>query len=180
MKKTHMKNLTGLVALLVCLLCFSFAAEAQKKKPTTRKTGTTTTTTPVFGDTDVKDGAAKVSIQIKNVSKFVYNLGIIGRSIEDLDVDIKAGKASQKGIDINARNKQSVITGLRNIAAGLAALEVEFKTKPALRGYLLKIEGITALCGQAEDYAGAGQFLDSGRPLLTLIEKLTDTLEAMP
>lgn len=163
--------------VLLCVLCFAFSASAQKKKTTTK---TTPTTTPVMNNADVKDGAAKVSIQIKNVSKFVFNLGIIGRSIEDLDVEIKAGKASQKGIDTNTRNKQAVMTGLRNIQAGLAALEVEFRTKPALRAYLLKIEGITALCGQSEDYAAAGQFIDSGRPLLALIEKLTDTLEAMP
>lgn len=163
-------------AVLLCVLCFAFSAAAQKKKKTTA----TPTATTIANLADVKAGAAKVSIQIKNVSKFVYNLGIIGRSIEDLDVEIKAGKASQKGIDINAKNKQAVMTGLRNIQAGLAALEVEFRTKPSLRAYLLKIEGITALCGQSEDYANAGQFISSGRPLLTLIEKLSDTLEAMP
>jgi hypothetical protein len=174
------KNLTKIGLILLCVLCFAFPAAAQKKKTTTKKTSTTTPTTTVANNAEVKAAAAKVSIQIKNVSKFVYNLGIIGRSIEDLDVEIKAGKASQKGADTNAKNKQAVITGLRNIEAGLAALEVEFKTKPSLRAYLLKIEGITALCGQAEDYANAGQILDSGRPLLALIEKLSDTLEAMP
>jgi hypothetical protein len=172
------KNLIKISLILLCVLCFAFSAEAQKKKTTPKKT--TTTTSSVFSNADVKDGAAKVSIQLKNVSKFVYNLGIIGRSIEDLDVEIKAGKASQKGIDINTKNKQAVMTGLRNIRAGLAALEVEFRTKPALRAYLLKVEGITALCGEAEDFAADGRFIDSGRPLLTLIEKLTDALEAMP
>jgi hypothetical protein len=180
MKKTHMKNLNRFVVLLVCIFCLVFSAAAQKKKTTSKKTNQTTTTNASFSNTEVKEGAAKVSIQLKNVSKFVYNLGIIGRSIEDLDVEIKNGKVSQKGIDTNNRNKQAVMTGLRNIQAGLAALEVEFKTKPALRAYLLKIEGITGLCGQAEDYASAGQFIDSGRPLLALIEKLTDALEAMP
>lgn len=172
------KNLTKISLVLLCVLCFSFSAEAQKKKKTT--TTTTATTSAVINTADVKAAAAKVSIQIKNVSKFVYNLGIIGRSIEDLDVEIKAGKATQKGIDINTKNKQAVMQGLRNIQAGLAALETEFRTKPSLRAYLLKVEGITALCGQAEDYANGGQFIDSGRPLLTLIEKLSDALEAMP
>lgn len=174
------KNLTKISLILLCVLCFAFSAEAQKRKTSTKKTSNAATTTPVSTNAEVKEAATKVSIQIKNVSKFVYNLGIIGRSIEDLDVEIRAGKASQKGIETNNRNKQAVVTGLRNIQAGLAALEVEFKTKPALRAYLLKIEGITALCGQAEDYAGSGQFLDAGRPLLSLIEKLSDALEAMP
>ncbi|HEY0429049.1 MAG TPA: hypothetical protein VGC76_14810 [Pyrinomonadaceae bacterium] len=174
------KQLKKISLILLCVLCFAFSAAAQKKKPTTIKKSTTTTATTPVGNTEIKDGAAKVSIQIKNVSKFVYNLGIIGRSIEDLDVDIKAGKASQKGIDINAKNKQAVLTGLRNIRAGLAALEVEFRTKPALKNYLTQIQGITDLCGESEDLATNGRFIDSGRPLLTLIEKLTDVLEAMP
>lgn len=168
------KNFMRIGAVLLCVLCFAFPAAAQKKK--TAKP----TPTPAINPTEIKAGAAKVSIQIKNVSKFVYNLGIIGRSIEDLDVEIKAGKASQKGIDTNTKNKQAVMTGLRNIQAGLAALETEFRAKPSLRAYLLKIEGITALCGQSEDFANAGQFISSGKPLLTLIEKLSDTLEAMP
>jgi len=170
------KNLTSISLVLLCVLFFALPVAAQKKKKTTA----TPTATTVANLADVKAGAAKVSIQIKNVSKFVYSLGIIASSIEDLDVEIKAGKASQKGIDTNAKNKQAVITGLRNISAGLAALEVEFRTKPALRAYLLKIEGISALCSQSEDYANAGQFKASGRPLLSLIEKLSDTLEAMP
>jgi hypothetical protein len=181
MKKTPMKNLTKFVVLLACLGCLVFPAAAQKKKSTTKKTSATTNaTTPVSANSEVREAATKVSIQIKNVSKFVYNLGIVGHSIEELDADIKAGKASQKGVDLNAKSKQAVLAGLRNIRAGLAALEVDFRTKPGLRAYLLKIEGITALCGEAEDLAAGGQFEDSGRPLLTLIEKLTDALEAMP
>ncbi len=171
------KNLIKIGLILLCVMSFAVAAQAQKKKTTTVKKPTTTSVT---NTADVKAGAEKVSIQIKNVSKFIYNLGIIARSIEDLDVEIKAGKASQKGIDLNAGNKQAVMTGLKNLRAGLATLETEFRTKPALRAYLLKIEGITALCSQSEDYASAGQFISSGRPLLTAIEKLSDTLEAMP
>jgi archaellum component FlaC len=175
-----MKSLIKSAALLAILLCLAFSsAQAQKKKTTTKKTTNDAANAVSTTNTDVKDEAQKVSIQIKNISKFIYNLAGIARSIEDLDADIKAGKASQKGIDINAKNKQAVMSGLRNISAGLATLETEFRTKPALRAYLLKIEGITALCGQSEDYASAGQFIDSGKPLLTLIEKLTDTLEAM-
>ena len=173
-------NFIKIGLLVLCVLCFTFSAEAQKKKTTRKTSSTTTTPTALANSAEVKAAAGKVSIQIKNVSKFVYNLGIIGRSIEDLDVEIKARKASQKGIDTNNRNKQAVLESLRNIRAGLAALEVEFRTKPALRAYLLKIEGITALCGEAEDLAVGGQFIDSGRPLLALIEKLSDTLEAMP
>ena len=171
------KYLLKISVFLLCVLFLTVSAEAQRRrKPTT----TTTTTTTAATAAEIKEGAGKVSIQLKNVSKFIYNLAIIGRSIEDLDVEIKAGKASQKGIETNTKNKQAVLAGLRNLRAGLAALEVEFRTKPALKTYNLQIQGIADLCGQAEDLAAAGQFLESGKPLLLAIEKLSDTLVAMP
>jgi hypothetical protein len=153
------KNFIRTGALLLCVLCFAFSAAAQKKKKTTA----TPTATTISNIADVRAGAEKVSIQIKNVSKFIYLLGTIAQGIEDLDKD---AKATQGAVDKNRQNKQAVVTTIRNLRAGLAALEVEFRTKPALRAYLLQVDGITALCGQTEDLAVAGRFLDSGKPLL--------------
>ena len=158
---------------LVCVLCLSVSAEAQRKK-TTKKTTTTTATTNAA---EIKDGANKVSTQIKNVSKFLYLLGTIAQVIEDIDKDTKASPTAK---DKNAKNKQAVLQTIRNLRAGLAALEVEFRTKPSLKNYNLQINGIADLCGQTEDLAAAGKFLESGKPLLLVIEKLSDTLVAMP
>lgn len=112
-----------------------------------------------------------------NVTKFLYLLGGIAKGIEDLDKDTRANRAA---LDKNAANKQGVIQTIRNLRAGLAALEVDFRTKPLLRKYLLKIEGIAALSSQSEDLAAAGRFSESGRPLVSVVEKLSDTLVAMP
>lgn len=166
--------------ILLCVFCFVFSAQAQKKKTPTRKTVPPAVTTPVVNTSEVKDGANKVSIQIKNITKFVYLLGTIAQGIEDVDKDIQSKKASPSAIDINTKNKQAVTTTMRNLRAGIAALEVEFRTKQGLRPYLLQIQGITDLCGQAEDLANSGKLLDSGKPLLAVVEKLSDTLVAMP
>lgn len=112
-----------------------------------------------------------------NVTKFLYLLGGIAKGIEDIDKDTKANRAA---LDKNTTNKNAVIQTIRNLRAGLAALEVDFRTKPLLRKYLLKIDGITALSAQAEDLAVAGRFSESGRPLVMIVEKLSDTLVAMP
>jgi hypothetical protein len=177
------KNLNKLLVLCLCLLCLSLTVSAQRKKTTTRKTTTrpaTTATPTVTSNLEIKTGAEKVSTQIMNVTKFIYTLGGVARGIEDADKDAKAGKLSKPVVDKNTQFKGQVIQSIRNLQAGLAALEVEFRTKPGLRPYLLQIQGITDLSGTAEAQASGGQFTASGKTLLLVVEKLSTTLVAMP
>lgn len=175
------KNLTRIFVLFVCILALAMTATAQRKKKTTRKTTTKpTTTVTTTNNLEIKNGAEKVSTQLKNVTKFIYILGGVARGIEDADKEAKAGKLSKAAVDKNNEFKQSVISSIKNLRAGLAALEVEFRTNAALKPYLLKIDGVTAMCGQAEDLAAAGKLTDSGKVLLVVVEKLSDTLVAMP
>ena len=175
----YLTKITFLV--LAVLLTFAASAEAQRRKPT-RKTPTTKTTptTTTTSSLEVKDGANKVSIQIKNVTKFLYLLGSISTGIGSADKEAKAGKLSKAGTDTNNQYKQTVITSIRNLKAGLSALETEFNSKPSLRNYTFQIQGITQLAMQSEDLAAAGRFSDAGRPFLTVVEKLADTLTALP
>ena len=171
--KTAMKF--GLLAIAVSILTVS--ASAQRKTPVTHPKPTVVTTNPVVTAAATLSDAQRVSNQVMNVTKFLYLLGGIAKGIEDVDKDTKANRAA---LDKNASNKTNVIKTIRNLRAGLAALEVDFRTKPLLRKYLLKIDGITALSAQAEDLAVAGKFSESGRPLVMVVEKLADTLVAMP
>lgn len=174
----YLSKLTFLV--LAILLTFAASADAQrKKKPVTRKPATTTTTTTT-SPLEVRQAADKVSIQIKNVTKFIYVLGGVARGLEDADKDAKAGKLSKAATDTNNQYKQKVITSIRDLKAGLAALETEFNSKPALKTYVLQLQGITNLATQSEDLATSGRFADSGKFLLSVVEKLSDTLVAMP
>jgi hypothetical protein len=170
--------------VFVVLLGLSVSIAAQRKRTPTRRTATKPpATTPVSATAntlEIKAGAEKVSTQIKNVTKYIYTLGGIARVIEDLDKEIKAGKASRAAGDLNAKNKQAVIRSINDLRTGLAALEVEFRTKPALRTYLVHIQGITDMSGTAEDLANDGRLTDAGRVLLQVVEKLSDTLAAMP
>ena len=173
-------NLLKYAAFFACLLCFAVSAQAQKRKKTTTKKPPVVETTTTTNVAEIKTGAEKVSTQIKNVSKFVFVLGDVARIIEDLDREIADGKASRNAANLNAKNKQSVITTIKNLRAGLAALEIEFRTKPGLKTYLPQIQGITDMTGVAEDQAAAGKMTDSGKTLLIVIEKLSDTLAALP
>ncbi len=171
----YLSKFTFLV--LAVLLTFAVSADAQRKKTTRKTTPTPTTTT---GSLEMKQSAEKVSIQLKNVTTFLYKLGGVASAIEALETDAKANKLSKPQLDKFTQQKQAVITSIRNLKAGLAALEVEFRTKPAIKAYLLQIQGVTELGTQAEDLATAGRFTDSGRVLVSIVEKLADTLAAMP
>lgn len=178
-------NLVKFAAALVCLLCLTLTATAQKRKTTPRKTTkpATATTVPAATETnsaEIREGAQKAAVQLKNVTRFIYLLGSIAQGIEDIDKDIRSGKASRGTADQNSANKQKVITTLKNLRAGLVALEIDFRAKASLRTYVAQIGGISDIAGAAEDQAAAGQFTEAGKTLLQVVEKLTDTLVAMP
>jgi hypothetical protein len=104
----------------------------------------------------------------------------IATGIQAVDADIKARKASQKAIAANDANKKKLVQAISGLHQALSSLEVEFQTKPALRKYLLKIEGISGFGAQSEDLAVAGRFGEADRPLVNASARLRDTLAAMP
>jgi len=171
------KNLLKITVFTLCILGFTFSADAQRRRAATKPK---TTTASTFGGTDIRSGAEKVSIQIKNATKFLYLLGSVANGIETIDNDTRAGKVSREIQDKNTRFKKDVLQSLRNLRAGLIALEVEFRTKPALQKYLINLQGVSDMSGRAEDLANGGQFVDSGKELLVVVEKLSDTLVALP
>ncbi|MCD9186394.1 MAG: hypothetical protein LUM44_08160 [Pyrinomonadaceae bacterium] len=171
------RKILVVLALVLAIIGLQSTTYAQRRKSPARKT---TAAKPAPNTFEIKAGAEKVSTQIKNLTKFIYLLGGIARNIEDIDKDSKSGKFSRTAVSQNETNKKNVISSIRNLRAGLAALEVEFRTKPVLKPYLLQIQGVTDISGQAEDLAVAGRFTDSGKTLLLVVEKLSDTLAAMP
>ncbi len=174
-------NLIKFVSIFLCLLSLVLAANAQKRRPGSRKAASSGgVMTTAASNSEIKMGAQKVSTQIKNLSKFIYVLGGVARGIEDIDKEAQAKRISPAGIEKNAQFKQSVIQSIRNLRAGLVALEIEFRTKPALKNYLFQIQGISDTSGIAEDQAAGGEFTQAGKTLLLVVEKLSDTLVAMP
>ncbi len=171
-------NLIKMISIAAVLFTFSVvAADAQRRpaRPTAPKV-VTTTTTPTAAASDVRKATETVSNQIKNTTKFLFILGGVAKGIEDLDKDRNANKAAR---DANAQNKADLIQTIRNMRAGMLALEVEFRTKAPLKKHLPLVAGMTNLVAECEDLAVAGRFSDSGRPLLALVEKLSDALAAL-
>ncbi|MBX3291104.1 MAG: hypothetical protein KF855_17480 [Acidobacteria bacterium] len=174
-------KITQLLFVLAILGFFAVEADAQRRTTTRRPAAprvvtSNTVSTPAAQAADMKAGAEKVSIQVKNVTKFIFILGSVAKGIEDLDKDTRANRAAKQA---NETNKREVIQAIRNLRAGLATLEVEFRTKDPLKKHLTVIQGITDLSGQSEDLALSGRFMDAGKPLLLVVEKLSDTLVAL-
>lgn len=172
------KYLIKSAVVFTFLICLTFSVSAQRNRKRTVKPKTTPN--PAVSVTNLRPGAEKVSIQIKNTTKFLYNLGSIAKGIEEIDTAVKERKASREIADKNTEFKRNVLQSIRNLRAGLVALEVEFRTKPELKPFLFQIQGISDISGTAEDQAIAGQFHESGRTLLFVVEKLADTLASMP
>lgn len=176
-----MKRYLSFKSVVVCVFAFSFIlgltieADAQRRKKRSRKVSTRARNAATL-----KKGATDVGIQVKNVTKFVFVLGGVAKGIEDIDKDVRAGKASREIADKNAQFKADVLRSIRALRAGLVKLEIDFRTKAPLKRYLVNIQGLTQQSNRAEDLAIAGNFTASGKQLLVVVETLTDTLVAMP
>jgi hypothetical protein len=175
----NLNSATKFLVIALCLTAFALTATAQKKRTTAKKTTPAAPAVNVNA-AEIRAGSDKISTQIKNVSKFVFLLGGIARTIEDLDKEAKTRKIAQASVDANTKNKQAVIQGIRNIRAGILALEEEFNTKPGLKLYSVRVGGTSNLVAEAESQAAAGQFTESGKSLLMVIERLSDALAALP
>lgn len=173
MKRLKILGILGILAFL------AISAQAQTKR---KRTIPVKNTPAASSPNEVREGADKVSIQLKNVAKFIYTLGGVARGIEDIDKDIAAGKIARNSslAQKNETFKQNVIASIRGLRTGLAQLETDFKVKPKLKVYLLSIQGISELAAASEEQASAGQLYNSGKTLQLVIEKLADTLVVMP
>ena len=145
-----MKRLQLIAAAMLLLAILAGAAGAQKRP--VRKTSAKTST--MVAPLEVRAAREKVDNQLANVDLFIDKLGPIAQSIETLDRSAQIRRFPE-----NEANKQKVIAAIRNLRAGLSALESEFRTKSALKKYLPSIQGITDLAAESEDSALAGRFV---------------------
>lgn len=124
-------------------------------------------------------GATKVADQVKILTRFLYLLGGVAKGIEQIDEAAKKNEASPSALQQNEQNKATVKTSLRNVREGLDALEIYFRSTPGLQSYYLRLAGSASGAADAEAQAAMGQFDQSGRTLLGVVNRLTDVLLIM-
>lgn len=169
-----MKAFRFTFVFVIALSILTITSYSQRtRRPTPRATPKPT---PVRSNPVVDAAKVKVSNQLHNVRVFVDKMGPIAVGIENADRDAAARRLSRELIATNEKNKQRVIGAIRELRLGLVSLETDFRTKPQLSPYLSRIEGIAVLCGQSEDAALAGRFVESKEPLREISLKLNETL----
>lgn len=174
-KNRKARTLLQFVVIALCLFALVTVAAAQRKparKPAPKPVpkATPAPVTPLA----VKQQSEKVAIQIKNLTRFIYVLGGVAKTIEDIDKD---PRASANAKTQNNAAKQTVLQSIRNVRAGVVQLEGEFHAKPELRKYIPFIQGAAEMSGIAEDQAVGGQYSNAGKTMLEVVGKLTDALQ---
>lgn len=162
------------VAVLAALICAPQTDSlAQKKKPARRATPAPT---PV---PDMRSDALKVAEQIKHVSNFIY---VFGKIVNGLEVAEDQAKRNQTSPAIQAKNKQSkdaLVASINSLRAGLENLARGFQANPRLQIQYLKLTNATAVAANAERLAAVGQYDEAGKTLVTVVERLTETIISM-
>jgi len=146
---------------------------AQKKKPASRAKPAPT---PV---PDMRPEATQVATQIKNVSNFIY---VFGKIVNTLEVAEDQAKRNQTSPEIQAKNKKSkdaLIASINGLRAGLENVTRSFQANPRLQVQYLKLSYATEAAANAERLATAGRYDEAGKMLVTVIERLTDTMISM-
>jgi hypothetical protein len=160
--------------MLLCLLGLGGTARAQKKKPVRKAPVKSTATSAASSSFILRDERDKVATQITNLTHFIYVLGGVAKTIDDIDKDPKATPATRAK---NNSAKQTVVQTVKNMRAAIVQLEGEFHEKAELRPYIQYIQGASEMAGVAEDQASSGQLNNSGKTLIEVVTKLTDTLK---
>lgn len=148
----------------------------QKRPMRSAKPTPTPTPTPT---PDMRAEASLVATQIKNISNFIYIYGKIVSSLELADEQAKNNLTSP---EIQAKNKQSkdaLIGRIRDLKTGVDDMANNFKANPRLQVQYLKLSYAADAVLKAERLAAAGRYNEAGQSLVTVVERLTDTIVSM-
>lgn len=165
---------TTILMLLLAIACaFPLASVAQRK---TRKPVAAPKPTPT---PDLKVEAGQIAEQIKNFSKFIYIYGKVVNGFELADEQARTGKMTPAATAKNRESKEALITNIRNLKIGVENLTQSFRGNPRLQVQALKLSFAIDAARDAEQLATAGRYDEAGKSLVTVIERLADTVLAM-
>ncbi len=124
-------------------------------------------------------GAERVANQIKVLTRFIYLLGGVAKTLEGVNDAAARAQQPTAAADQIEKSRAVIRNSIRDVRIGLDQLEVEFRGTPELQRYYTKLAGVASGAAAAEEQAGANQFDRAGRSLLDVINRLTDVLLLM-
>ncbi|MGH9802718.1 MAG: hypothetical protein ACRD82_20315 [Blastocatellia bacterium] len=164
---------TVLMLLLAVACAFPLASVAQKK---TRRPAPAPKPTPT---PDLRVEAGQIAEQVKNFSKFIYIYGKVVNGLEVADDQARTGKMTPEAAAQNRKSKDALIANIRNLKIGVENLTQSFRNNTRLQVQALKLSFAIDAARDAEQLATAGRYDEAGKSLVTVIERLTDTVLAM-
>jgi GTP1/Obg family GTP-binding protein len=166
----------AILALALALL-LPLTTTAQTRKRTPRKPRATTTTKPTASE--LQAGATRVADQIKTLTRFIYLLGGVAKTMDQTEAAVKHGDASPSVTEQLQRDKAKLKASFQSVRENLDKLEIDFRSSPELNRYYTQLAGVASGAATAENQAAAGQLDQAGRTLLGVVNRLTDVLLAM-
>jgi hypothetical protein len=175
--RTSVQQLLALSIIILILLPATTLAQ------TSRRT-TTRSTRPSVAQQRASEiqrqGALRVADQIKVLTRFIYLLGGVAKTLEGVDDAARRSQTSGAAVAEQTQRSRTVIrNSIRDVRVGLDKLEIDFRATPELERFYVKLAGVAAGAATAEDLAAANQFDKAGRTLLDVVNRLTDALLAM-
>jgi len=166
-------------AFIICLVLLPVTASAQ----TRRRTTPTRTPRPSLAELRAAEarqvGAEKVANQIKTLTRFIYLLGGVAKTLEGVKDAAARAQQPTAGADQIEKSRTVIRNSIRDVRIGMDQLEVEFRGTAELQRYYTKLAGVASGAAAAEELAGANQFDRAGRTLLDVVNRLTDVLLLM-
>jgi hypothetical protein len=126
-----------------------------------------------------RQGATRVAEQIKILTRFIYVLGGVAKTLEGVNEAARRSQPSAAAAQQTERSKTVIRSSIRDVRAGLDQLEMEFRTTPELQRHYTILSGVAAGALAAEELAAANQFDRAGRTLLEVVNRLTNVLLEM-
>lgn len=175
--RTSVQQLLALSIIILILLPAMTLAQ-------TRRRTTTRSTRPSVAQQRTgeiqRQGALRVAEQIKVLTRFIYLLGGVAKTLEGVDDAARRSQTSGAAVAEQTQRSRTVIrNSIRDVRVGLDKLEIDFRATPELERFYVKLAGVAAGAATAEDLAAANQFDKAGRSLLDVVNRLTDALLEM-
>ncbi len=124
-------------------------------------------------------GAEKVANQIKVLTRFIYLMGGVAKTLEGVNDAAARSQQPTAAADQIEKSRMVIRNSIRDVRIGMDQLEVEFRGTNELQKYYTKLAGVASGAAAAEELARANQFDKAGRSLLEVVNRLTDVLLLM-
>ncbi|MEP7271591.1 MAG: hypothetical protein ABI882_08795, partial [Acidobacteriota bacterium] len=151
-----MKKTLALALIVLCVAPIVLIAQKKPAAKPRRSAPATAAPTPI--PTNMVEAATKVADQLKLVSRFLFVYGKVANGLEIAEDQVKRGDTTPALAARNQQIKQSLVSNINGLKAGIDKVALEFKNNDRLQVQYLKLTGGSDAVADAEQFALAGKY----------------------